>query len=148
LKSHRPDDIYSEMNPATTSRVLVIDDEQGYRALLEWKLKARGLQIETVKNGEEALARLNAGGFDVVVTDLTMPKGDGLWVLEEIKKRWPATEVIIITGFGTVETAVRAMKLGAFDVIIKPFDLEPFLQTLLLALAKKQRADHEARGVA
>lgn len=119
------------------SRILVIDDELGYRALLEWKLRARGLEIEVAKDGEEALQRLNAKTFDVVVTDLTMPRGDGLSVLKTIKTRWPSTEVIIITGFGTVEMAVRAMKLGAFDVIIKPFDLAPFIQTLLNALDHK-----------
>jgi len=61
-------------------------------------------------------------------------------VLEEVKKRWPQTEVIIVTGFGTVETAVRAMRLGAFDVIIKPFDLEPFIRTVLKALDKRRGA--------
>src|SRR4029077_12464469 len=127
-------------------RVLVIDDEQGYRALLAWKLGARGFQVETVNNGAEALERLKQAPFDVVVTDLTMPVRDGLAVLEETKKRWPLTEVIIVTGFGTVETAVRAMKLGAFDVVIKPFDLAPFVQTVLDALAKSRRAAAEFKA--
>jgi DNA-binding NtrC family response regulator len=120
-------------------RVLIIDDEQGYRSLLQWKLSARGLHVETVKDGGEALDRLRQGPFDVVITDLTMPQIDGMAVLEEIKKHWSQTEVIVITGFGTVETAVRAMKLGAYDVVIKPFDLAPFIQTVLDALQKRSR---------
>jgi DNA-binding NtrC family response regulator len=119
------------------SDILVIDDEQGYRALLQWKLGARGFQVEAVNNGAEAIERLSQTAFKVVITDLTMPKVDGLSVLETIKKRWPSTEVIVITGFGTVETAVRAMKLGAFDVIIKPFDLAPFIQVVMDALERK-----------
>jgi two-component system response regulator AtoC len=117
--------------------ILVIDDEQGYRALLQWKLGARGLRVETVKNGSEAMALFKDKPFDVVITDLTMPEVDGLSVLEQIKRQWPSTEVIVVTGFGTVETAVRAMKLGAYDVVIKPFDLEPFIQIVLDALARK-----------
>ena len=119
--------------------VLVVDDEQGYRALLEWKLGARGYAVETVKNGVEAFERLNQKTFDLIITDLTMPISDGLAVLEQTKKRWPMTEVIVITGFGTVETAVQVMKLGAFDVVIKPFDLAPFLQTVSAALTKRRQ---------
>jgi DNA-binding NtrC family response regulator len=74
-----------------------------------------------------------------------MPRLDGMGVLEEIKRQWPQTEVIVITGFGTVETAVRAMKLGAYDVVIKPFDLAPFIQTVIDALEKKRRSVRETK---
>jgi DNA-binding NtrC family response regulator len=121
-------------------RVLVVDDEQGYRSLLKWKLSARGLEVDAVKDGDDAIAFLTSRPADLVITDLTMPKADGMTVLEEIKKRWPQTEVIIVTGFGTVETAVRAMRLGAFDVVIKPFDLESFIRTVLKALEKRHGA--------
>jgi DNA-binding NtrC family response regulator len=127
-------------------RVMVIDDEQGYRSLLEWKLGARGCHVEAFSDGGQALERLKETPFDVVVTDLTMPIRDGMAVLEETKKRWPWTEVIIVTGFGTVETAVQAMRLGAYDVVIKPFDLAPFIQTVLDALAKSRHAEGESKA--
>jgi len=117
-------------------RALVVDDETGFRSLLGWRLARLGLHVVTVCDGAEALQSLDAERFHIVVTDLTMPHLQGLNVLSEVKRRWPATEVIIVTGFGTVETAVYAMQQGAHDFLLKPFELSVFIGSVMRALAK------------
>lgn len=105
-------------------RVLIVDDEPGFRLLLKWELCNRGIQVETAENGDEGITLAGRGKFDVIITDVTMPKMDGLQLLEQIKRTAPQTEVIVATGFGAVETAVYAMQKGAFDFILKPYDLD------------------------
>jgi DNA-binding NtrC family response regulator len=104
--------------------VLVVDDEPGFRNLLRWELESLGIVVETAENGAEAIRKAAEKDFDVIVTDITMPEMDGLKLLESIKKTSPQTEVIVATGFGAVETAVYAMKKGAYDFVLKPYDLE------------------------
>jgi DNA-binding NtrC family response regulator len=102
-------------------RVLVIDDEDIVRTSCKRTLVPEGYELEQSRNGVEGLKRLEEDRFDLVLTDLKMPDMDGIEVLRIIKDRWPEVEVIIITGYQTVETAVKAIKLGAFDYIEKPF---------------------------
>jgi DNA-binding NtrC family response regulator len=104
--------------------VLVVDDEPGFRNLLQWELKSRGMDVEIAANGLEGVQRADEVTFDVIITDISMPEMDGLKLLEQVKKNHPQTEVIVATGFGAVETAVHAMKKGAFDFVLKPYDLE------------------------
>jgi DNA-binding NtrC family response regulator len=104
--------------------ILVVDDEPGFRRLLEWELRTRGMNVETAENGAEGVQLASTKHFDVVVTDLTMPKMDGLKFLDEVKRVTPQTEVIVVTGFGAVETAVYVMQRGAFDFVLKPYDLD------------------------
>ena len=102
-------------------KILVIDDEDIVRLSCSRTLTPEGYDLRMAKNGEEGLKMLEEDSFDLVLTDLKMPNMDGIEVLANIKKRWPSIDVVIVTGYQTVETAVKAIKLGAFDYIEKPF---------------------------
>src|SRR3989338_4901619 len=91
--------------------------------LLSYELGGQGYQVVTAMNGREGLERVKRDRFQLVITDVKMPGMDGVEVLQEIKKLDPDLEVIMTTGFGTIETAVAAMKKGAYDFIQKPFNL-------------------------
>lgn len=106
---------------ASSPRILVIDDEPIVCESCQRILEDEGLEVETALSGAEAFAKMRENPFDIVITDLKMPGIDGMEVLRTIKREYPDTIVIMITGFSTVETAVEAMKLGAFDYIPKPF---------------------------
>ncbi len=102
-------------------RILVVDDEPLMRDFLIETLQRRKHLVDSAGNGAQAIAKVRGEAFDLVITDIRMPEASGLEVLEAVKKANPDTEVIMITAFGTIETAVEAMKLGAFDFITKPF---------------------------
>ncbi len=106
---------------ASSPRILVIDDEPIVCESCQRILEDEGLEVETALSGAEAFGKMRENPFDIVITDLKMPGIDGMEVLRTIKREYPDTIVIMITGFSTVETAVEAMKLGAFDYIPKPF---------------------------
>lgn len=103
--------------------VLIVDDETGMREMLRWSLGESEFEVVTARDGVEAAALLAAGGVDLAVTDITMPRLSGFGVLEAAARTFPATPVIVMTGFGTVEMAVYAMKRGASDFMLKPFDV-------------------------
>jgi DNA-binding NtrC family response regulator len=105
-------------------RILVVDDEEIVRESLQGWLAMDGYSVEVAKDGSSALARLASPGWSILIIDLKMPGMDGLQVLEEAKKLDPRAAVVIMTAFATVDTAVNAMKLGAYDYIVKPFDPE------------------------
>jgi two-component system response regulator AtoC len=109
---------------AEAIRVLVIDDEAGLRRFLVKELVARGFVVEAAGSAEEGLRKLAEAGYDVVLLDMKMPGMDGLAALKEIRRQEPAPEVLILTGQGSVETAVAAMRAGAFHYLTKPFHLE------------------------
>ena len=102
-------------------RILVVDDERNIRMTLSQSLEPLDIPVQTAVNGEEALQKLREGPFGLVFLDLKMPGMDGMEVLRQIKDDWPKTRVIIITAYGTIESAVEAMKLGAVDFVQKPF---------------------------
>ncbi len=118
-------------------RVLVIDDEAIVRVSCQRVLEPEGFEVDVTARGDEALEMMQSKQYDVVLTDLKMPDMDGLEVLKEIKKRWPEVQVIIITGYGTISTAVQAIKLGAYDYIEKPFTPEDILNVVKKALEEK-----------
>ena len=108
-------------------RILVVDDERSVREMISILLAREGYEITTAPNGDKAEALLEAGErFDLVITDLAMDKGDGLQVLSAVKDRDPHSPVILITAFGSTESAVEAMKKGAHDYIEKPFNVDKF----------------------
>jgi two-component system, NtrC family, response regulator AtoC len=115
-------------------KILVVDDEDGFRSLVSWQLRRRGWDVHLAEDGEQALRQLEEQSFNLVITDLTMPRLEGLKVLTEVEQLYPATKVIIVTGFSTVETAVYAMKQGAFDFLLKPFVLDDLLHAVDRAL--------------
>ncbi len=118
-------------------RVLVVDDEEGIRSSLTRVLRDEGFDVAAVPTGEEALRRLGRESFDLLLLDVWLPGRDGLEILEEIRATYPEPAVIMISGHASVEAAVKATKLGAFDFIEKPLGLEKI--TLVAANALKQR---------
>ena len=117
-------------------RVLVADDEKNLRDLVVRELSRRGLEVEGVGDGEAALARLRENPYDVVVLDMKMPKKEGIEVLRELQEFPEHPQVIVMTGFQEVSTAVEAMKLGAYDYLTKPTKIEE-LEILVRKAAEK-----------
>jgi DNA-binding NtrC family response regulator len=125
-------------------KILVIDDEDIVLISCYRALTPEGYDVKTAKNGADGLKMLEAEPFNLVLADIKMPDMDGIEVLRRIKEGWPETEVIMITGYGTVSTAVAAMKLGAFDYIEKPFTPDGILFSVQKALDKKNREKDES----
>ncbi len=123
------------------SYLLVVDDEAGIRESLTSILKDEGYQVDAVASGEEALARANSGDFDVVLLDVWLPGIDGLQTLSRIQAMQRPPAVIMISGHGTIETAVRATKLGAFDFIEKPLSLEKIVVLVRNAVQQRRLAE-------
>ena len=119
--------------------VLVIDDEAIVRVSCKRVLEPQGYEVALTERGEDALKMLQEKEFDVVITDLLMPDMDGLEVLKRIKQQWAHIPVIIITGYGTASTAAKALELGAFEVIEKPFTPDAILQVVNRALSAKEQ---------
>jgi len=121
-----------------TGKLLVIDDESIVRTSCKRVLSPEGYEVRLAANAFEGIKMMEKEQFDVVLTDLKMPDMDGITVLETIKKRWPETQVIVITGYQTVDTAVKSIKLGAFDYIEKPFTPDALLSAVAAALGNKK----------
>ena len=119
-------------------RILVVDDEQIIRESLGFVLKKEGYQVEEAPNGKEALAKQEARPFDVVISDIEMPEMRGMELLEHITKRTPQTFVIMITAFASIETAVAALRKGAYDYVLKPIDFDDILHRI------RKLLDHRA----
>jgi two-component system NtrC family response regulator len=112
------------------AKILIAEDEKTQRDLLEGFLKKEGFYVEAVANGREALQRLEGNFFDMALMDYKMPELDGLQTLREIRKLYPDLPVVMMTAYGTVETAVVSMKEGALDYLTKPIDLDELLLML------------------
>ena len=125
-----------------TQRILIVDDEEIVRESLSDWLQKDGYAVETAADGPTALERLADGEWAIALVDLKMPGMDGLQVLEKSKQRQPGLAVVMITAFATVETAVKAIKLGATDYIVKPFDPEE-LSLLVHRILDQQAVVHE-----
>jgi DNA-binding NtrC family response regulator len=124
-------------------RVLLVDDEEQFVETLAMRLEVRDYAVATAFNGEQALAYLKEQDVDVVVLDVQMPGLSGIDTLREMKKLRPLSEVIMLTGHATVETAIEGMKLGAFDYLMKPTEIEDLVEKINKAY--KRKAEHEDR---
>ena len=122
-----------------TCRVLLVDDETDYLEVLSRRLKKRNVNAAGVSSGKEALRYLETFPVDVVVLDVRMPEMDGIQVLREIKKSHPLVEVIMLTGHASLEVAIEGMRLGAFDYLMKPADIDELLY--------KVQDAHKARSI-
>ncbi len=122
----------------TRASILIIDDEKGVQSSLQGILTDTGFDAQAVSSGEEALALITNREFPVVLLDIWLPGMDGLQTLEQIRRLSPQTSVIMISGHGSIETAVRATKLGAFDFVEKPLSLEKTLLVVKNALHQRQ----------
>lgn len=118
----------------TAKRILVVDDEAKMRRILELSLKSMGHDVEQASDGQEALAMLETGSFDLVLTDLRMPRLDGIGLLRALREAENDIPVIVMTAYGTIETAVAAMKVGAADYVIRPFEMETIEMAVTRAL--------------
>jgi len=122
--------------------ILVAEDGQSQREMLRGFLKDEGYEVSEAENGEEAIKELSDGYFDLLLLDYKMPGMDGMKVLEEVKRINPEIDVIMMTAYGTIDTAVRAMKAGAADYITKPIELEE-LAILLGRISERQTLKRE-----
>jgi two-component system nitrogen regulation response regulator NtrX len=117
-------------------RVLIVDDEEDIRSTLGGLLADEGFEVSSASDGEQAIAALRDGSkvADLVLLDITMPGRDGIQILEEMREAWPERPVVMMSGYGDIETAVRATRLGAFDFLEKPPSIEKLVLTLDHAL--------------
>ncbi len=118
-------------------RIIVVDDEKNTREGLKWALDRENYDIRLAADGKEAIGIISARPFDLVIADLKMPGVDGMALLEYIRKHTPETLVVILTGHGTIESAVEAMKKGAYDYIIKPVNIDELNLLVERALMQK-----------
>jgi len=124
--------------------VLLVDDEVPFVEAMTRRLEKRGLDVKTAFSGDEALQRLKQlKNIDVIILDVKMPGMDGLETLKQIKKAYPLVEVIMLTGHATVESAIDGMKLGAYDYLMKPSDMDVLMEKLNAAKTKKSQ--HEQK---
>lgn len=135
-----------------TTRVLLIDNETDFLEVLSERLRARGLIVETTDSPRKALIHPNLDSFDVAILDFAMPELDGLAVLSELVGSSPELQVILLTGHATVEMTVKAIKLGALDVLEKPPDMKALNRTIEEAKEQKRllvekRREEEIRRI-
>jgi DNA-binding NtrC family response regulator len=115
---------------AEKNSILVVDDEDALRTVLSSELESEGYIVATAGDGDDAISVLQGKSFDLVLLDIKMPRVDGFEVLRFIKERYPATKVIMLTGFADLKNAIESKKLGAEDFVSKPYDLVDLLTTI------------------
>jgi DNA-binding NtrC family response regulator len=123
--------------------VLLVDDEVPFVETMTKRLSKRQVMVLPAYSGREALEKLAKNAVDVVILDVKMPGMDGIETLREIKKTHPLVEVIMLTGHATVETAVEGMRLGAFDYLMKPCEIEELMAKV--GEAKEKKSKHEQK---
>ena len=121
----------------TAKPTLIVDDEKNIRLALSMALEQLDIPVETAASGEEALDKIAAGGYGVMLLDLRMPGLDGMEVLRRVAKERPEIKVIIITAYGSIDLAVEAMKLGAVDFLQKPFEVAQVREMVRRILEKE-----------
>src|SRR5688500_433847 len=122
------------------ARILLIDDDPGVRDSMERTLRAAGYGVQAAANGEEGFEMARGGAYDVILSDMRMPGISGLDILRQLRDLRVDSAFIIMTGFGTVDTAVEAMKLGAVDFVQKPFFRDELLMRVRSATERRQLA--------
>jgi len=120
-----------------TCNVLLVDDEEQFLDMLSQRLEVRGIKVDTVTGGEEAMDKITSKKFDVVVLDLAMPGIDGIETLKRLKEMNPDIQIIMLTGKATVKSGIEAMKLGAEDFLEKPVDLDVLMEKIKKATYNK-----------
>ena len=124
--------------------ILIVDDERLYGDVVAQRLKQRGFAADAVSGGLDALKRLEeTNTIEVVLLDLKMPLMDGIATLQLIKKGYPLVEVVMLTGDATIDSAIEAMKSGAIDYLVKPFEIDQLIDKI--NTAAKRKRDREAR---
>src|SRR5215472_12581729 len=126
-------------------RLLVVDDEPTICEALKVALSTDGYVVQAAENAIQAIAELERQEYDAVLADLTLPRVSGLELLDRIKQSWPTTEVIVITGQGSIATAVDAIKRGAYHYVTKPFTADEILHLLAQALERRRLVTRKER---
>ncbi len=129
--------------PAGAMDILLVDDERDFVEMLGMRLMEAGHRVRPAYGGEECLAELKRGEPDVVILDLKMPGLDGIETLKAIKRGHPLVEVILLTGHGTLDSAVEGLKHGAFDYLLKPAEFGELVQKL--EAGRQRKAEQEGR---
>ena len=119
------------------AKVLIVDDENEFLDSISERMENRGFRVDTAASGPEALEKLENESFDAIVLDFMMPEMDGLETLQRIRKNHPELQVILLTGYATLEKGVEAIKLGAMDFLEKPAQLEILTAKIKEAQAKR-----------
>jgi DNA-binding NtrC family response regulator len=125
------------MSEKTGPRVLLVDDEEQFLDVLSQRLGTRGIDAETSTSGEEALVKIKNRNFDAIVLDVMMPGMGGIETLKRIRKEYPELQIIMLTGRGSVDKAVEAMKEGAIDFLEKPADINKLMDKISEAKEKR-----------
>ena len=123
--------------------ILIVDDEKNIRLTLSQALETLGAEIDTASNGEEALAKLKEKEFGLILLDIRMPGMDGMEVLRRVREIRPDIRIIMITAYGTIESAVEAIKLGAVDFLQKPFDPEEIRELVSRVMDRDKLDEHK-----
>lgn len=124
-------------------KVLLVDDEVVFAENMSALLTTRGYRVTAVNNGQSAISALEEEDFDVVVLDLKMPGMDGIATMKEIKKLEIFTEILVLTGHGSIDTAMEAVKLGAYDYLTKPCEVEELVAKIEEARDKKENNERK-----
>lgn len=127
-------------------RILVVDDELDFLETIVKRLERRGYKAAGVTSGREALDYLEERDVDVVILDVRMPGMDGIDVLKEIVTKWPFTQVILLTGHGSLEAGRRGLELGAYDYVLKPAKLEDLTKKIHQAYERKMLLESEQKS--
>jgi two-component system response regulator HydG len=133
-----PDELQDGPRAAAGGRILVVDDQRNMRATTAIVLRTAGHTVDEAEDLAAAVRRLQGEVFDVVLTDLRMPNGDGMDLLREVRRLVPETQVIVMTAYGTIESAVEAIRRGAYDFLAKPFKEDELLLRVSKALEKRR----------
>lgn len=123
-----------------TAHILVVDDEPSVRVMLEATLRAQGYRVQSAVSGGEALQRLEEVEYDVMLLDLRLGDIDGIDVLQQAKQRWPAMEVILLTAHGSINSAIAALRHGAFDYLLKPAQINDIRDRVERGLERRRAA--------
>lgn len=118
------------MDEQLKARILLVDDEEDFLKTLSDRLEIRGLKVNTASSGEDAVSKVEKQEFDAIILDLSMPGIDGIETIERIKAISPSAEIIMLTGHGSIESGIKAMKTGAGDFLQKPVEMKTLLEKI------------------
>lgn len=130
-----------------TEKILIVDDETTICDSVSKILSRKGFSVENSLSADEALEKMKGNKFDIVITDIMMPKTNGLELLELVKKHYPEIDVLVITGYASIESAVKATKLGALDYIPKPFTPDELVSRIQMAVEVRKRKEVKKPGI-
>ena len=133
-------------------KVLLVDDEEEFISVLSERMETRGIKVDTAASGKEALKRVEEGSYDAIILDLKMPEMDGIETLKHLQAKNPDWQIILLTGYATLEKGIEAVKLGAVDFLEKPADIHKLMEIIREASNRKmmlveKRAEDEIKRI-